>query len=118
MGLFFGSSKDLSVELVAEKVREIERLNTIIHKLKENEYDNASITVDFKNIDIFSIERQPGIGSNDYPRTIIGYYLKDKDGAPYVKEWYFYCSLAAHEKLVADYNAFKENRDGSQDNSK
>jgi hypothetical protein len=60
----------------------------------------AAVSVDFKRMNAFSIERLTD--DNKVPMTIIGYYLQDKVG-----QWYLYCDEEHHARLVKEFNEYK-----------
>lgn len=104
MGLFFNLEKLDMQHTIKRQNETIKALNEKISELQKtfsSEY-NCPVSVDFESLNVFSIERNPGVGSNSYPRTILGY--KDADSVN--REWYFYCSASVHEKLVKEFNEY------------
>jgi predicted nuclease with TOPRIM domain len=95
--------KALSEKLQDEVNHLRDRLDYIYQETKD-----ADFVFDFKNMRVFSIERQ---WHKDQPCTIIGFIISEpivheemictKD---VVKEWYYYCSKDQHVKLVEQYN--------------
>lgn len=103
--------------------KEIIELKKEIKDLKENEelyikdleyysdfYANfhgiseCEFVIDFSQINVFSIERQPA--EEDYPeKTLICYKTENSD----VEEWEFYCSVDQHNKLVHEFIEYKKN---------
>ena len=66
---------------------------------------SATFVIDWKNMDVFSIERMGDDGKEAY--TVLGYWVPNADNTKTVHEWKFYCSLKQHEKLAKE---FEENR--------
>lgn len=70
----------------------------------ENRHNEAHreqpMTVDFANLDAFSIERNRKDGIDV---TIIGHWVVSEDKRS-TKEWYLYCSDETHAKLVAKFD--------------
>jgi hypothetical protein len=81
-------------------------LDDITAKAKEDDYA-CNFLVYFDNIDVFSVERN----SN---RTIIGYWnhSTNSDGNPVktTREWYLFCNTDVHEKIVAQYRHYLNNK--------
>ena len=79
------------------------KLTLALNDLADRNRD-ASFAVDFDQLNPFSIERNVSDGK---PCTIFGYF--DKNGA--VSEWYLFCSLETHNRLVEDYNGYKAKKE-------
>jgi len=95
-------SKHVAVKtLQAELEQANEKIKKLEQQLKQrpNDMDKASFNVDFRKINAFSIERSV---RDHLPVTIIGHWVDGK-----VDQWYLYCSLSEHEKLVKDFEAHK-----------
>jgi hypothetical protein len=95
---------------VERTVRELESVRKELAEFKasiDNESRNASVVIDFKNMDVFSIER---ITKDDVPHTIIGHWVysdAEGDAGKRSSEWILYCSLNIHEQLVKDFKESK-----------
>jgi hypothetical protein len=119
--MMFGISRiqysDLKVQLEDLK-KENEKLayaNKVYKERLESEMANASFAVDWKTMNVFSIER---MWENGVPKTILGYILEEpvvytegddqrvthKD---VVREWTLYCSAEKHEQLVKEFIEYK-----------
>jgi len=111
---------DLKVQLEDLK-KENERLayaNKVYRDQLVGEMNSASFSVDWKAMNAFSIERGWGNGTL---RTTIGYMLQepavhtegDEQKVTYkdvVREWVLNCSSAEHERLVKEFNSYKESK--------
>ena len=81
----------------------------------EDESTNADFVFDFNKVNAFSIERNWS-SDGQRPVTIIGYMLSEpvvmtEDNVTtkdVVREWYMYCSLEQHAKLVEQFNKAME----------
>ena len=70
----------------------------------------AKFEVDFDTMAVFSIERNQN-GARAY--TVIGYYLNEPEQyglKKAVHEWTLYCSMREHERLVTDFQKWKNAR--------
>lgn len=91
----------------------IEDRDSLRRKLIEAQQAPADITqptafaVDFDILNPFSIERNVHEGR---ACTIFGYF--DKDGN--VSEWFWFCSLECHNKLVESYHGYKAKKEARQ----
>lgn len=84
----------------------------------ETEMNSASFVIDWKTMNVFSVER---MWSNGLHKTIIGYLLAEpviytesddqrvthKD---VVREWSLYCSAEMHEKLANEFKEYLEEK--------
>ena len=61
---------------------------------------NASMFMDFDNIDAFSIERNT---SELGDVTIVGHWVVDENGVKTPGEWQFFCSEETHERLAGEF---------------
>jgi hypothetical protein len=107
--------KSEHTKMIDELEADVKHANALLSHYKKQEQDKreldvqtATFEIDFKAIRAFAIERNV---HDDKVCTIIGYLDKDND----VREWYFYCSKAQHEQLVAK---FREYFGGSKNGSK
>ena len=108
---------NLKVELEDLK-KENEKLkyaNDAYRKRLESEMANASYSINWETMNVFSVERT---WENGLPKTVLGYLLAEpvvytegddqrvthKD---VVREWTLYCSAEKHEQLVQEFNAWK-----------
>lgn len=85
------------------KDEEIARLND---QIKQSIIDSP-IYFDFKNVKVFSIERLSNEKTGWKTNTSIGFILSNGPDCFKVHEWYFECSQAQHDKLVADFETSK-----------
>lgn len=123
--MFFGAfvSKtelDCAEMRIADLTAEVERQKLAIKALRQQAKDalatdvaTSSFSVDFEEMNAFSIERME---KNGGVITVIGHSADqttwDTSGnattVTDVKEWSLYCSHDEHEKLVAEFNAYKK----------
>lgn len=75
--------------------------------LEEYENRNAKISFAWEKHDVFAVERQ--FNRSGGPVTIIGYFFNDGD-KKIIKEWFIYCSIEAHNKLVDEFNAHRNKK--------
>ncbi len=93
---------ELELEVINLK-NQIEALNLQIEENQKKAKADAAVAtmvIDFDNMDIFSIERNVSDGVG---HTIIGYWLVDQYGAKSNQEWFLFCSVETHEKLVSEF---------------
>lgn len=92
--------------------RQIKDLHQQIADSKNGDVATSSFAINFDVMRVFAIERN--IHSN-MACTIVGHFVAepvaftdgnvaDKD---VTREWYMYCSQQQHEKLVAEFEAYK-----------
>lgn len=115
--MFWNNSKNknkaIELEERIEKLRQEEkRLTEAIAALRE-EYTTAvtkavehfQFALDWNDMKPFSIERMIKDGQ---PRTIVGYFLTHPNGTKEVKEWILYTSAKEHNRIVAEFEMWKE----------
>lgn len=121
--MFFGKSdQQQSDKRVEALTKTIEQLENRILQMQEAERDarsadvlSSTFAIDFNIMRVFAIERNI---HNNLTCTIVGHFVNEpvaftddnvheKD---IVREWYLYCSQEQHEKLVAEFNAFKNSK--------
>lgn len=98
----------------------IERLENRIIEINKEAQDAekadvaaATFAIDFKKMDVFSIERHI---KNGVAVTIVGHFMNEPvkvNSDVYTlnkitREWNLSCSQEMHEKLVAEFNEFKK----------
>lgn len=101
------------------KLKQLQHDNYSLHienrrleeKIKDIEIANnasaCSFSIDFNTINCWSIERQQ-YGYTG--KTILGYNLYTDEPCEKVREWVLYCNEEQHEKLVAEFNETKKER--------
>jgi len=113
---------DQSYKLATENIRLQQRVNELEHQNKlyqerlESEFAKASFSVDWNAMNVFSIERN-NTGNDSY-KTILGYMLSEpyttNEGSvtstDVVREWTLYCSHQEHERLVAEFNEYRNSK--------
>jgi hypothetical protein len=113
-------ASDLKVQLESLKKEnaDLKFANEAYKKRLESEMANASYAIDWDAMKAFSIER---MWENGLPKTIIGYMLSEPfvtssgEGVERVtekdviREWTLYCSAETHEKLVKEFNEWRNN---------
>jgi hypothetical protein len=121
----FGLTK-LNKFIVADLEKQIQDLkkeneklafaNDAYRKRLVGEMENASVSIDWDAMKVFSVER---MWDNGIPKTVLGYMLSEPmvttsgEGIErvtekeIVREWTLYCSAEKHEKLVEEFNAWK-----------
>lgn len=70
----------------------------------------SSFSFDWKTGKAFSVERihdWHDDGQYYVPTTVIG-YIKQEGDKEVIGEWKFYCSQEEHERLVADFEAYRK----------
>lgn len=109
------SNLKVQIEDLKKENEKLKYANDAYRKRLETEMANASFSVDWKTMNVFSIER---MWENGIPKTILGYILEEpvvytegddqrvthKD---VVREWTLYCSAEKHEDLVKEFNDWK-----------
>lgn len=113
--MIFNSKLKQELELTKSKLQTAElrfknadtRYNDFIQILQNN-LTKAPVSLDFIGMNAFSIERV--LDANKIPHTIIGYFVKNKEGNPINKEWYLYCSEEIHSTLVTQFNEYVEKK--------
>lgn len=129
--MFFCRNKlDDKLDTEIEKTRrELDRLLAENANLKkqvrdyevrmDGEYSKASHSVDWKEMNAFSIERML---EGDRPKTVIGYFINEpvmSDGGEVVvnrnviHEWTLYCSHEEHQRLVKQFDQYKKEKYGN-----
>ena len=86
--------------------------NDVYRKTLEGEMSNASFSIDWDAMKVFSVERN---WNNGIPTTVLGYMLSEpaihtEEKVTYkdvVREWTLHCSAEKHEKLVEEFNLWK-----------
>lgn len=113
--MFFSTSnRQQKIIELEEKIQVLksqeDRLLKSIQRLKEEhtiEVTNAveyfQFSLDFEKMNAFSIERT--FKNGDYPKTVVGYFLNGD-----VKEWYLQTSAKEHNRIVAEFELWKEGR--------
>lgn len=78
-------------------------------KPKETKEDvsASSFSFDFNNCDAFSIERLDVDGKI---QTVIGFWVESEHGKFVDQSWFFECSPETHERLVQEFNVYKEKK--------
>ena len=113
---------DQSYKLASENVKLQQRVNELEHQIKryqdrlESEFARASFSVDWDAMNVFSIERNNN--GLDGHKTILGYLLSEpyttSDGSvtstDVVREWSLYCSHQEHERLVVEFNEYRNSK--------
>jgi hypothetical protein len=113
---------DQSYKLATENVKLQQKINHLEDQIKkyqerlESEFASASFSVDWNAMNVFSIERN--ITGLDGTKTILGYLLSEpyttSDGSvtstDVVREWTLYCSHQEHERLVAEFNEYRNSK--------
>lgn len=98
----------LNEEIIALNEQKI-YLEDIIRGLKEEQSKEMTkaaeafqFSLDFDKMDIFSIER---VMDGHKAKTIVGHFVKGE-----VKEWVLYASAKEHNRLIAEFELWKEKR--------
>lgn len=87
---------------VGELIDDRDRLQSQLNKLRSQisaEENAAEVVIDFDQLNPFSVERHTTDGQRC---TIIGYF--NCEGKR--EQWYLYCSLEQHNKLIDQYKAY------------
>ena len=120
--MFFGKSTQStqSDKQVATLTKTIEQLEAQIKQLREAAHDakvkdvqTSTFAINFDTMRVFAIERNM---HNNEVCTIVGHFIAEPvaftDGnvasKEVTREWYMYCSQEQHEKLVAEFDAYKK----------
>lgn len=116
---------DQSYKLAAENVKLQQKINLLEHELEKYtarltaEYASASYSLDWVTMNAFSIERNLCMDGTQNHKTIIGYMMtepvvtSDGETVSYrdvVHEWSLYCSHDEHQRLVAEFNEYKNSK--------
>jgi hypothetical protein len=95
---------------IRHRDRLVESLQADLDRLRKEKSEEvradvqaSTFVIDWKNMDVFSIERMGDDGKEAY--TVLGYWIADSDGSKHVHEWKFYCSHEQHEKLAKEFEA-------------
>ena len=120
--MFFGKTLELKTALTRAQYlsEQVDKLNAQIKQMREDAH-NAKITdiqtstfaINFDTMRVFAIERNM---HNNEVCTIVGHFIAEPvaftDGnvanKEVTREWYMYCSQEQHEKLVAEFDAYKK----------
>jgi hypothetical protein len=128
--MFFGNKLDKKLDEEIDSLtrdnRALERENAnLLARIKDlteridGEYSKATYSLDWKEMNAFSIERMM---ENGTPKTVVGYLLTepvistDNDNVTYkdvVREWTLYCSHEEHQRLVKQFEQYKKEKYGS-----
>lgn len=118
----FFNNKQLDTEiekLEAAYKKQIDQLNKQIKDLhqqiaddKKGDVATSTFALNFDIMRVFAIERNH---HNNMVCTIVGHFIAEPvaftDGnvafKDVTREWYMYCSQEQHEKLVAEFEAYK-----------
>ena len=116
--------EDQSYKLAAENVKLQNKINHLEHELEKYktrqhvEYAAASFSIDWKLMNVFSIERNLCNDGTQNHRTILGYMMAEpvttiENNITYkdvVREWTLYCSHEEHQRLVAEFNEYRNSK--------
>jgi len=80
---------------------DLDRLRKERNEVVRADVESATFVIDFKNLDVFSVERLGEDHTSAY--TILGYWATHADGSKSVDEWKFYCSHEQHEALAKEF---------------
>jgi len=80
---------------------DLDRLRKERNEVVRADVESATFVIDFKNLDVFSVERMGEDSADAY--TILGYWVTHADGSKSVDEWKFYCSHEQHEALAKEF---------------
>lgn len=112
--MFFSiSSRQKKIIELEEKIQELQtresNLTLSIEKLKEEQtteitksVEHFQFALDFETMNVFSIER---VYDGQKIRTVVGYFLNGES-----KEWHLQTSAKEHNRLVAEFELWKEKR--------
>lgn len=109
--LSYSKLKDECSDLRIENIRLKADVDSYRQRI-DTEFKNASFSIDWDAMKVFSIERNWG---NGCPYTILGYMLSEpavhtEDTVTYkdvVREWTLHCSAEKHEELVKEFTEWK-----------
>jgi hypothetical protein len=113
---------DQSYKLASENVKLQQKINHLEDQLKqyrerlEGDFAKASFSVDWATMNVFSIERN--MAGADGTKTILGYMMAEpfttvENDVTYkdvVREWTLYCSHEEHQRLVAEFNEYRNSK--------
>jgi hypothetical protein len=113
---------DQSYKLASENVKLQQKINHLEDQLKqyrerlEGDFAKASFSVDWDTMNVFSIERN--MAGADGTKTILGYMMAEpfttvENDVTYkdvVREWTLYCSHEEHQRLVAEFNEYRNSK--------
>jgi hypothetical protein len=114
--------EDQSYKLASENVKLQQKVNELEYKIKQyqerldSEFSKASFSIDWALMNVFSIERN--ITGLDGTKTILGYMMAEpvttiENDVTYkdvVREWTLYCSHEEHQRLVAEFNEYRNSK--------
>lgn len=80
---------------------DLERLRKEKSEEVRKDVQSATFVIDWKNMDVFSLERMGDDGKEAY--TVLGFWVPNSDNTKNFHEWKFYCSLKQHEKLAKEF---------------
>ena len=99
------NERDQEIALLKDRIKNLEKELDGIKKERYEQIAECSFEIDFKEFNVFSIERmeKPKEAYETFNREVtnIGYLI---DGKP--KEWIFYCTRETHEKIVEKYKSY------------
>lgn len=115
---------DQSYKLASENIKLQQKINLLEHELEKYkarlsvEYAAASFSIDWKVMNVFSIERNLCNDGTQNHRTILGYMTEEpvttvENSVTYkdvVREWTLYCSHDEHQRLVAEFNEYRNSK--------
>lgn len=115
---------DQSYKLAAENVKLQQKINELEFKVEKyekrlvGEYATVSYSIDWKLMNVFSIERNLCMDGTQNHKTILGYMMEEpvttvENDVTYkdvVREWTLYCSHDEHQRLVAEFNEYKNSK--------
>jgi hypothetical protein len=119
--MWWQRKEDTSYKTACENIKLQQKVNELQFKVEKYEKRidadvcNASFSVDWDAMKVFSIERN---WNNGFPTTILGYMLSEpaihtEEQITYkdvVREWTFHCSAEKHEQLVKEFNVWKDKK--------
>jgi hypothetical protein len=114
--------EDQSYKLASENAKLQQKVNELEYRIKhyqdrlDSEFSKASFSIDWALMNVFSIERN--ITGNDGHKTILGYMMAEpvttiENDVTYkdvVREWTLYCSHDEHQRLVAEFNEYRNSK--------
>lgn len=115
---------DQSYKLASENVKLQQKINELEFKVEKyekrlvGEYATVSYSIDWKLMNVFSIERNLCMDGTQNHKTILGYMMEEpvttvENDVTYkdvVREWTLYCSHEEHQRLVAEFNEYKNSK--------
>lgn len=105
--MFFRKNKDSIKEIQdAIKAAQTEETNKVASMIDniERQTINASVEIDFQNMDVFCVERAIRLNK---PRTVIGHWVI-VDGCTKTCEWHLFCNIDTHERLILEFKEHKK----------